>query len=282
MNGRQLWMHRSGTGHPAVVFVPGAGGIGLDFLLAHERVAEFTTSVSYDRAGTGWSDDVALPRSLDQVTDELRTLLGRADLRGPYILVGHSLGGAYVQRYAQRFAGEVAGLLLLDPAHQDWDDYMPPHLKLATAMTGEVELPDLTDEFVAHVRGVLATTFAALPDPLREQVVDKHVSPERLPTGMIEGTNVLALFEELRAGGPLPDVPLIILSGTAIDANQTMFQPAELVREQISASQHLYDAIAAQAARGEHRSLADASHVSIPVARPDAVAQAVRDLLART
>jgi pimeloyl-ACP methyl ester carboxylesterase len=59
----------------------------------------------------------------------------------PYLLVGHSLGGAYVQRYAQRFPDEVAGLLLLDPAHEDWDLYMPEHLQIAKNLGADVELP---------------------------------------------------------------------------------------------------------------------------------------------
>ena len=75
---RKLWMHRSGDGEPVTVFVPGGGSVGLDFLLVHEQVAQLTTSVLYDRAGTGWSDDADLPRSADEVTDELRALLRTA------------------------------------------------------------------------------------------------------------------------------------------------------------------------------------------------------------
>jgi pimeloyl-ACP methyl ester carboxylesterase len=102
IDGRQLWMDQSGAGGPAVVFVPGAGSVGMDFLLVHDRVAEVTTSILYDRAGTGWSDDVELPRSGDDVTDELRAVLRATAVLAPYLLVGHSLGGAYVRRYAQR------------------------------------------------------------------------------------------------------------------------------------------------------------------------------------
>jgi pimeloyl-ACP methyl ester carboxylesterase len=80
---RKLWMHRSGDGEPAIVFVPGGGSVGLDFLLVHEQVAQLTTSVLYDRAGTGWSDDADLPRSADEVTDELRALLRAAGLPRP-------------------------------------------------------------------------------------------------------------------------------------------------------------------------------------------------------
>lgn len=75
-----------------MVFVPGAGGFGLDFLLVHKRVTEIATSIIYDRAGTGWSDDVQLPRSAEEITDELRTVLQASGARAPYLLVGHSLG----------------------------------------------------------------------------------------------------------------------------------------------------------------------------------------------
>jgi hypothetical protein len=90
VDGHQLWIDRSGRGGPAVVFLAGAGAIGLDYLLAHERIAEFTTSLIYDRAGTGWSEDAVLPRSLDEVIDELRALLRVVDVPPPYVLLPRS------------------------------------------------------------------------------------------------------------------------------------------------------------------------------------------------
>ena len=103
VGGRQLLLHRSGSGSPAVVFLPGGGAVGLDYLNVQERAAALTTSVLYDRAGTGWSDRVELPRTSAQVTDELRGLLRTADVPTPRLLVGHSLGGLYARHYAQRF-----------------------------------------------------------------------------------------------------------------------------------------------------------------------------------
>jgi len=280
VEGRKLWLHRSGKGGPPVVFVPGAGSFGLDFLLVHDRVAEVTSSLLYDRAGTGWSDDIAMPRSADAVTDELRSMLRSAGLAGPYLLVGHSLGGLYVQRYAQRFPDEVAGLLLLDPAHEHWDLYMPEHLRLASQPTS-TKMPDLPEEFLVQLRDNFAGMFTGFAEPVREVLIDKHLSPGRLPTGFAEGTNVLALFDELRAGGDRPDVPMIVLGATGIDSGQLMFASEADLREQIAGSARLYADLAAAAPQGEHRSLSDASHASMPMVRPDAVALAVRDLLDR-
>ena len=282
VDGRQLWIDCSGDGSPAVVFLAGAGAIGLDYLLSHERIAEFTTSIIYDRAGTGWSTDAVLPSSLDAVTDELGALLRVLEVPPPYVIIGHSLGGAYAQRYAQRFADEVAALLLLEPLHPDYDDYMPDQLKLAANSTADMELPELTDDLTALARGQFESGMLdSFPDYIRRRLIDKHTSPERLLNGVSEGTNIEAILDELRAGGALPDVPLIVLSGTALGAERTMFQSEENIREQIAGSQRLFDAITAAAPRGEHRVLPDASHVSIPMVRPDAVADAARDLLSR-
>jgi pimeloyl-ACP methyl ester carboxylesterase len=276
-----LWVHRSGDGEPAAVFVPGAGAFGLDFLLAHEQVAQLTTSVLYDRAGTGWSDDADLPRTADEVTDELRALLLAVSVPPPYLLVGHSLGGVYVQRFAQRFPDEVAGLLLLDPAHEDWDHYQPEHLRLASNQSREIELPEVSDELLAQVRAYFETMLAGFPASIRIQLINKRLSPDRVLTGFEEGGRLLDDLSDLRSGGARPDVPLIVLSGTDVDPSQTMFQPEELIREQIRGSERLFDAIAAAAPCGEHRSLSDAAHPTIPMARPDAVATAVKDLLAQ-
>jgi hypothetical protein len=123
--------------------------------------------------------------------------------------------------------------------------------------------------------------FDAFPENIRELLIGRHLSRERLLVGIKEGLNVLSVMEELRAGGPLPDVPLIVLSGTAIGPEQTVFQTEDNLRAQIAGSQRLFDDIAASVSDGQHRSLSDASHVSLPMTRPDAIADAVNDLLHR-
>ncbi len=96
-----------------------------------------------------------------------------AGVPAPYLLVGHSLGGLYVQRYAQRFPDEVAALLFLDPAHEDWDLYMPEHLQIAKNQPTDTEMPDLPEGFVTQYRSIFADMFAAFPEPVRELLIDK-------------------------------------------------------------------------------------------------------------
>jgi pimeloyl-ACP methyl ester carboxylesterase len=107
-----LLLHRSGSGSPALVFLSGASTVGVDQLSVQERAA-LTTSVLYDRAGTGWSDRAALPSTSVAVTDELRALPRVAGVLAPSFLVGHSPRGLYARHFAQRSPDEVAGLLLM-------------------------------------------------------------------------------------------------------------------------------------------------------------------------
>ena len=220
IHGRGIWAHIAGQGDPAVIFVPGAGSFGLDFALVQDRVSEFATAILYDRAGTGWSDDAELPRSTTEVTGELRAVLQATAGPPPYLLVGHSLGGAYVQRFAQRFPDEVAGVVLLDPAHEDWNLYMPEDLQIRAEDLQEVELPP---EYIAMVRGQFTPLFSAFPDAIRHEVIERHLGADRLMVGVREGLNFLDVLQDLRAGGARPDVPLILLNGTAIDPAQAQF-----------------------------------------------------------
>src|SRR5579872_7501090 len=90
VGGHRLWRYSAGSERPTVVFLPGAGTVGLDYYNVHAEVAGFSTALTYDRAGTGWSDRVPMPRSLGAVTDELHGLLAASSLPAPYLFVGHS------------------------------------------------------------------------------------------------------------------------------------------------------------------------------------------------
>ena len=79
------------------------------------EIAKATRAVCYDRAGLGWSDPGPAPRDADQIVTELRQLLDRAQIRPPFILVGHSFAGLTTRLFAARYPEEIAGLLLIDP-----------------------------------------------------------------------------------------------------------------------------------------------------------------------
>jgi pimeloyl-ACP methyl ester carboxylesterase len=286
VGGRRLWLHRAGGGSPAVVFLPGAGTFGLDYLNVQERAAALTTSVLYDRAGTGWSERVELPRTSVAVTDELRELLRVAGVPTPYLLVGHSLGGLYARHYAQRFPNEVASLLLLDPEHEEYDAYMPQQLReIYSAWDPDQALPDeLPDELIQRYRGLFAQELADWPQEIRELLIARHLSPEWIRVGLQEAQNRAQLHDEVRHAAAVPDVPLIVLTAMGIDAFKRAVSegiPEPLLREEIEGKRRLHDALAASVPHGENRLVDGAGHVTIIWRRPDAVLQAIQDLLGR-
>ncbi len=115
IGGRRLHLLDQGTNPPTVVFESGLPGSVLSWFLVQGELSRLVRTVAYDRAGLGWSDPGAEPRSAEKIAEELRSLLQRADVAPPYILVGHSFGGLTTRLYAARYPDEVAALVLLDP-----------------------------------------------------------------------------------------------------------------------------------------------------------------------
>ena len=104
---------------PVVILESGGGQGGYGWRKVQSGVAQFTTVCWYDRAGEGWSDPVSFARSSASIVSDLHELLQHAAIPGPYVLVGHSVGGEYVRIYANRFPSEVAGVVLVDSSHPD-------------------------------------------------------------------------------------------------------------------------------------------------------------------
>ena len=281
-SGRGLYLHRAGTGEPAVVFLPGGGMFGLGYFNVHMRVAKLTTSVVYDRAGTGWSDAVPLPRSAEDVVQELRALLRVAGLSGPYLLVGHSLGGLYARRFAQLLPADVAGLLLLDPAHEDYPAREPEIARRAAEAWKSKPMPELGPQQVQGFRPIFEGMYKEWPPEIREPLIERHLDPAQVRAGMLEASNVEQLSEEMRHGGPMPAVPVIVYTVMGIDASQTIFSTEEVVRAQNAAKLATNSAFVKSLPGAENRVLEDASHAMIHAQRPDAVLEGVRDLLDRT
>lgn len=81
------------------------------------EISKDTTTFAYNRPGYGNSDPVSTPRDGLHIVDELRALLHSKGIKPPYILVGHSLGGLYMQLFARRYPEEVSALILVDSTH---------------------------------------------------------------------------------------------------------------------------------------------------------------------
>jgi pimeloyl-ACP methyl ester carboxylesterase len=116
---RQLNIYCTGNGRPAVIFDSGLGDGTRVWGLIQPRIAAHARACSYDRAGLGFSDPPIRPSTAANAVEDLHELLRAAHVVPPYILVGHSLGGMHVKLYAETYPAEVAGLVFVDPSHED-------------------------------------------------------------------------------------------------------------------------------------------------------------------
>jgi pimeloyl-ACP methyl ester carboxylesterase len=115
-----LYIHCLGSGTPTIVIDTGVGEKYDSWQAIISTLSRETRVCAYDRAGYGRSEPGPMPRDSQRAADELHLLLANAGEDGPFLLVGHSLGGLNLQVYANSYPKEVAGLILLDPSPLAW------------------------------------------------------------------------------------------------------------------------------------------------------------------
>jgi pimeloyl-ACP methyl ester carboxylesterase len=168
---------RAGAGEPAIVFEAGLGDAKESWTRLFNELQGSARVFAYDRAGYGGSPARTGARSGAQVVAELRALLQAAGVRPPYVLVGLSLGGTYVELYARQHPHEVAGVVLIESRHAAFSE------RCRASGAPVCEPPSL---LVSLMPGGAAQEHQAAS----------------------------ATMEQLRSAGPFPPVPLVVLTGT--------------------------------------------------------------------
>jgi pimeloyl-ACP methyl ester carboxylesterase len=200
VNGHMMRVQTAGLsdrkeGQPLVVFELGMGGDPLEIWTPiFSSVAALAPAVAYDRYGMGkseWDGQAPTPR---HVAESLHALLGQINAAPPYILVGHSWGGALVRFFASLYPNDVAGIVYIDPT---W-----------FAITG----------------GSIVTGLKAIGvnEELRQEFLSKgpnSAMPPNLPPALQAELEVVINFAEsefasIRSLPPAPSVPIaVILAG---------------------------------------------------------------------
>lgn len=155
IGGISLYYEDSGenAGSPAIVFESGYGVTGETWNIIKNEVSTFSRMIVYDRAGLGKSGSDGRPRHSKQNVENLRALLQNAEVKPPFILIGHSFGGVNVRLYAHTYPEEIAGVILLDSCHEDQNRLMAPLLpspmkeEYFSQFTAEATLEELDESF---------------------------------------------------------------------------------------------------------------------------------------
>jgi pimeloyl-ACP methyl ester carboxylesterase len=268
--GRRMHIYCTGSGTPTAVLEAGLGDFGLSsWYSVQPQLSALTRTCAYDRAGTGWSDPPRVRPMPTAIVDDLHTLLARAGEHGPYLLVGHSLGGPLVRHYAVHYPAEVAGLVLVDGSHEDQLERM----KGMPAWTDYVlkAIPTL------HVLGIdRVASQAQITDTMSAIAVARTTSDAAM-RNTAELSNMLPAFfaEVKRDAKPLGPLPLIALTAGKMQIPGVTPQVADGIHREWVA---MHKEIVARSTRGRWI-LAERSTHYIQRDQPDLVIHSVREML---
>lgn len=283
VGGYRLHLLALGAGAPTVVLDAGMWDFSLSWSLVQRAVAPSATVVAYDRAGYGWSDPGPRPRTSRQFAVELQRLLANAGLRGPFILVGQSLGGINVRVYADLFPEEVAGLVLVDPGHpQQWQRLPPQAYQLQRANVVVMRVLGLLARL-----GVLPLLGRVLRPPALGGRLPADVQPlyqaayhaRYFATAAAEFEALAASFAQAPARS-LGDLPLQVLTaGQPLDGSMVGLPRDFPMAAMNQAWAAMHGELAALSRRGEHTVVAGSGH-ALHLAAPEVVVAAIRRVLA--
>ncbi|WP_257461542.1 alpha/beta hydrolase [Archangium lipolyticum] len=255
VGGYRLHLNCTGEGSPTVVLEAGANAMSSGWAWVQPEVAKSTRVCSYDRAGTAWSELAPGPRDAAHVAEQLHTLLANAGERGPFVLVGHSMGGLFVRVYADRHPGEVAGMVLLDASHPDQLQRLPESARKQFELGMKVMdlAPALIHVGLVRATGLFAAIGRGLPERAFAEVEAFSATTRNLEAASAEMRAWDDSTAQVRATRGLGERPLLVVSaGSAAGAEEIVPVFQALHRELVSLS-----------SRGEYRLIPEANHLSL-------------------
>ena len=213
VGGHRLHINCTGSGSPTVVIEAGLGDWSTSWAgYVQPEVAKTTRVCTYDRAGLGWSEAAQLPSDTAQFAKELHTLLQNANIPGPYVMVGHSLGGFIVRIFAHDYASEVAGVVLIDSMN-------PKQVteSLSNSLAQMSSIQAVVARFGVGRLIVKLPAIASGAPPNGEAYYPLFIRPGSFQTTAKEYQQLPASAAEASAVQTFGDLPLIVLTARLND-----------------------------------------------------------------
>jgi pimeloyl-ACP methyl ester carboxylesterase len=215
VGGYKMHLNCTGQGSPTVILEAGWSDFSILWANVQPEVAKVTRVCSYDRAGNGWSEPSPYPRTAKTMIEELHTLLVNANIPGPYVLVGHSMGGVLMRVFAHIYPEETVGMVMVDSVHEEQFSRYPEAMNEATrAALGQFRMLGLLSS-----TGVLAFMPQNIPNrglPDREFAQYQAIlsTTRNFETYIAEWNALEESYEEVLSMQitSFGDMPLIVLS----------------------------------------------------------------------
>lgn len=231
IGGYRLHINCTGTGSPTVVIDAGWGNWSLLWTEVQAEVAKTTRVCSYDRAGMGYSEAGPLPRDAQHMAAELHKLLEQAGIAGPYVMVGHSLGGLPVRLFAHEYSTEVSGVVLIDSMSPR---QRTEHATVAPENASEANgglLPTMLARIgLVRMLGGPLGLFEDLPAEIEAQFVAFSVIPRGVQAWADEGASMSVSLAQADAIKTLGDLPLTVLTAGLNDHKDWHAMQAEMLQ----------------------------------------------------
>jgi len=283
--GREMTLHCEGAGAPVVVLDSGLGDGAASWRKVQGEIAKTTKVCAYDRAGLGGSAMGPLPRDTQAIVGDLEALLKAARLRGPYVLVGHSMGSFDMRMYASRNLRKVAGLVLVDPSADD------QNVRMAAVVPRMAEIQKASYSTIERCAGLAVagalnpeTKGCGQPPPPDVPAELRGWLRERQAGGTfitvkseLDSFMTLDAAEMAKVRRPLGAIPLIVLTGKPVSPGMTDAETETLHQLWIT----LHDEMAALSTAGVNRAVPGSGHY-IQVEKPAVVIAAVQEVVEAT
>ncbi len=276
VGGRNIHLRCMGAGAPTYVLEAGAVGFVEMWQWVQAGLAAHARVCAYDRAGLGASDPAPGDFAPARVRHDLKAAIDATGEKGPFILVGHSLGGVFVRGFAAAYPGGVAALVLVDPAHEDQVDYFDETTvryfenfrRMMTFMPVAARLGLL------HLWNPLTAAASGLDGVPRARASLYLQSPSHLAAASAELAAWDAIMDDRRRSPVPPSIPTLVVSAGAVPGRSAEMKTRILT---------LHRDIADHAAVGQHATIEAASHLSILTDRDNAaeLVRMIQDFAAR-
>lgn len=217
-----------GEGSPTVILDAMSGGGSPYWGWVQPEIAKETRVCVYDRAGFYWSESDPEPQSLSRTARNLHALLVNANIPGPYVLVGHSIGGLYVRKFAEDYPDQVAGLVLLDAGDPEQFKQYPDLLTEGDGFLRIIPvLRALNHVGASHLFFAFGgeMDFSELSEPQKSQVKAFWASTRYYDALAVELRADHGIWTDALELSGLGDLPLIVISrGINLDHEWAKYQ----------------------------------------------------------